>query len=85
VRSGLPGAAATVVLAAVTAVGLTAHHRGPFAVSSIDDPVLSLQVYVLVAAITTLFLGAVVTERQRPAVELAQAERREAEQATSAR
>lgn len=84
-RFGLPGATAANAATAVTAVGLTAHQRGPFAVSSIDDAVLGVQLFVLVAAVTTLTLGAVVSARRRAAWELAQSERREAEQATLAR
>jgi signal transduction histidine kinase len=84
-RFGLAGATAANAVTAVTAVGLTAHERGPFAVSSIDDAVLGVQLFVLIAAVTTLTLGAVVSARRRAAWELAQSERREAEQATLAR
>ena len=84
-RFGLRGATVATALAAGLAVGLTAHHRGPFVVSSIDDTVLSVQLYVLTATITTLILGAVVTARWDAAVELARAQQGEAEQAALAR
>jgi signal transduction histidine kinase len=46
---------------------------------SITDSVLSLELFVAVAALTTLCLAAVVTERRRGAVELLEARRRMAE------
>ena len=55
-------------LAVAVAVGLTlyktAHHSGPFIVDSIPRSTLSTQLYVSVAALSTMFLAAVVAERE---------------------
>jgi signal transduction histidine kinase len=42
----------------------TAHHSGPFVVHSLERSTLSTQLYVAVAALSTMFLGAVVSERE---------------------
>ena len=42
----------------------TAHHAGPFVVDSIPRSTLSTQLYVSVAALSTMFLAAVVAERE---------------------
>jgi signal transduction histidine kinase len=84
-RFGQPGGTVAVVIAASTAVLLTANDRGPFVQQSIDDEALSTQLYILIAAATILFLGAVVSDRARAAVELAESKRREAEQAAAER
>jgi signal transduction histidine kinase len=42
----------------------TAHHSGPFVVDSIPRSTLSTQLYVSVAALSTMFLAAVVAERE---------------------
>jgi len=42
----------------------TAHHSGPFVVASIPRSTLSTQLYVAVAALSTMFLAAVVSERE---------------------
>ena len=55
-------------LAVAVAVGFTlwktAHHAGPFVVNSIPRSTLSTQLYVSVAALSTMFLAAVVAERE---------------------
>jgi signal transduction histidine kinase len=55
-------------LAVTVAVGFTlwktAHHSGPFVVDSIPRSTLSTQLYVGVAALSTMFLAAVVSERE---------------------
>jgi signal transduction histidine kinase len=55
-------------LAVAVAVGFTlwktAHHSGPFVVDSIPRSTLSTQLYVGVAALSTMFLAAVVAERE---------------------
>ena len=55
-------------LAVAVAVGFTlwktAHHAGPFVVDSIPRSTLSTQLYVGVAALSTMFLAAVVSERE---------------------
>ena len=57
----------------------TAHHVGPFVQHSITESVPSTQLFVAVAALTTLCLAAIVTERRRGAVELLDARRRTVE------
>jgi signal transduction histidine kinase len=55
-------------LAVAVAVGFTlwktAHHSGPFVVESIPRSTLSTQLYISVAALSTMFLAAVVAERE---------------------
>jgi signal transduction histidine kinase len=55
-------------LALAVAVGFTlwktAHHSGPFVVDSIPRSTLSTQLYISVAALSTMFLAAVVAERE---------------------
>ncbi|HEY7075225.1 MAG TPA: MASE1 domain-containing protein [Solirubrobacteraceae bacterium] len=75
-RLGPPGATVAVALAAGIVIGLTAHDVGPFSKQPIDHRTLSTQVYVVVMALTTLFVTAVVAERERAARELADATRR---------
>ena len=70
VRFGQQGATVAVACAAGMAVWRTAHHVGPFVQHSITQSALSTQLYIAVAALTTLFLGAVVSERQRSAADL---------------
>jgi signal transduction histidine kinase len=75
---------ATVINAAIT-IGITADSVGAFFKQPIDNRTLSTQLYVLITALTALFLSAVVSERQRSAVELAAARRREGERALEER
>lgn len=84
-RFGPPGATLSVVLAAGTAIGFTANELGPFFRQPIDDKALSTQLYIAVAALTTLFVGALVGERERSAADLALAEQREGERAKAER
>src|SRR4051794_35443027 len=78
---GQRGATVAVLLAVGVAVARTADRAGPFATSSIDDTTLDTQLYVLVAIITTVTLGAVVSSRREAALRLAESRRREAERA----
>ncbi len=78
-RFGTQGGTLAVVLAVAVTVWRTAHHVGPFVQHSITESVLSTQLFVAVAALTTLCLAAIVTERRRGAVELLEARRRTAE------
>lgn len=78
-RFGTQGGTLAVVLAVAVTVWRTAHHVGPFVQHSITDSVLSTQLFAAVAALTTLCLAAIVTERRRGAVELVEARRRMAE------
>lgn len=84
-RFGPAGATLSIAIAAGVAVGLTADEAGPFSTQPIDLRTLSTQVYIVVAALTTLFLSAVVAERERSAAELAEARRREDERAMKER
>ena len=76
-RFGPAGATLSIAITAGVAVGFTAHDAGPFSTQPIDLRTLSTQVYIVVAALTTLFLSALVIERERSAAELAEAKRRE--------
>jgi signal transduction histidine kinase len=85
VRFGQRGATLAVFLAAGMAVWRTAHNVGPFVRHSITQSALSTQLYIAVAALTTLCLGAIVSERQRAAEDLVGSRRREVERATEER
>jgi signal transduction histidine kinase len=67
------------------AIGVTAHDVGPFFKQPIDHRTLSTQIYIAVAALTTLLLSAVVSERERSSIELAEARRHEGERAVEER
>jgi signal transduction histidine kinase len=82
---GQRGATVALVLAYAVAVTMTAANVGPFVENSITDAALSTQLYILIAIVTTLSLGAAVGERRRAAVELAESRRREAERAAAER
>jgi signal transduction histidine kinase len=81
-RFGPAGATLSIAIAAGVAVGFTAHEAGPFSTQPIDLRTLSTQVYIVVAALTTLFLSALVIERERSAAE---AKRREDDRAMQER
>jgi signal transduction histidine kinase len=84
-RFGPAGATLSVAIAAGVAVGFTAHEAGPFSTQPIDLRTLNTQVYIVVAAVMTLFLSALVIERERSAAELAGAKRREDDRAMKER
>jgi signal transduction histidine kinase len=84
-RFGTPGATLSIAIATAVAIGITANDVGPFFKQPIDHRTLSTQVYIVVTAMTTLFLAAVVSERERAAAQLADAKRREGEQAVHER
>ena len=84
-RLGPPGATLTVAVTACVAIGETARDVGPFLEQPIDQRTLSTQLYIWVAALTTLFLSAVMSERERSSRELAEARRRESERAAEER
>jgi signal transduction histidine kinase len=84
-RFGPAGATLSVALAAGAAIGFTANEVGPFFRQPIDHKALSTQLYIAVAALTTLFVGALVGERQRSVTELAEAKQREGEGAIEER
>ena len=84
-RFGPAGATLSIAIAAGVAVGFTAHEAGPFSTQPIDLRTLSTQIYIVVAAVATLFLSAVVIERERSATELAEGKRREDDRAMKER
>jgi signal transduction histidine kinase len=63
-RFGPRGGTLAVAVAVGFALWKTAHHAGPFVVASIPRSTLSTQLYVSVAALSTMFLAAVVAERE---------------------
>jgi signal transduction histidine kinase len=84
-RFGQQGATLAVAVAAALAVWITARDVGPFVTQSITDRTLSTQLYIAVAALATLCLAAVVSERRRAALNLAESQRREGERAAEER
>ena len=65
VRFGRRGATLAVAVAVGFAVWNTTHHHGPFVFDSITLSALSTQLYIGVAAVSTLCLAALVSERKR--------------------
>ena len=84
-RFGQQGATLAVAVAAGMAVAETAHNVGPFVEHSITQSALTTQLYIAVAALTTLCLSATVSERQRSASELVEAKRRNLEELRASR
>jgi signal transduction histidine kinase len=84
-RFGPPGVTLSTAITAGMTIGITADQLGVFFRQPIDDRTLSTQLYVLVAALTPLFLSAVISERERSAAQLAEARRREGELALEER
>jgi signal transduction histidine kinase len=84
-RLGPPGATLSIAITAGVAIGVTAHDVGPFSTQPINHRTLSTQLYIGVAALTTLFLSVVVSERERSSRELADARRSEGERAVEER
>jgi signal transduction histidine kinase len=70
-RLGSRGATLAVGVAAGFAIWETTRQVGPFAFQSITDSILATQLYLAVAALSTLFLAAVVCEREAFAETLA--------------
>jgi signal transduction histidine kinase len=75
-RFGPRGATAAVAIVVGFTAWNTAHFAGPFAYQSIDHSVVTTQLFIAVAALTTLSLSAVVTERERFARRLAASRKR---------
>jgi signal transduction histidine kinase len=84
-RFGPPGVTLCTAITAAITIGVTADRVGAFYKQPIDNRTLSTQLYILVAALTSLFLSAVVSERRRSAEQLAEAKRRENERAVEER
>jgi signal transduction histidine kinase len=70
-RLGRHGATVAIAVAAGFAVWETTRQVGPFAYENVTYSVLSAQLYIAVAAVSTLCLAAVVVERERTAKRLA--------------
>jgi signal transduction histidine kinase len=82
---GLRGATLALACALAVAIAMTALRTVPFAQQSITSEVLSTQLYIFTATLTTLSIGAAVSARKRSAVELAQAQQRAAQRAEQER
>jgi signal transduction histidine kinase len=80
-RFGPQGATLAVAVAAVIAVVATSRQQGAFVEHSPTNSALNLQLYITFAALTTCCLAAIVSERRRAALELAESQRREGERA----
>jgi signal transduction histidine kinase len=63
-RFGPRGGTLAVAVTAGFTLWKTAHHSGPFVVDSLQRSTLSTQLYIAVAALSTMFLAAVVSERE---------------------
>ncbi|HEY3190419.1 MAG TPA: MASE1 domain-containing protein [Solirubrobacteraceae bacterium] len=64
-RFGRRGATLAIAVAAGVTVWNTTHYGGPFVFHSITNSVLTTQLFIAVAALSTLSLAAVVSERER--------------------
>jgi signal transduction histidine kinase len=64
-RFGPRGAATAILVVCSIAVWNTAHHGGPFVRDSLTDSLLSTQLFIATAALTSLLLAAVTSERTR--------------------
>jgi signal transduction histidine kinase len=84
-RFRAPGATLAVAIVAGVTIGMTADNLGAFYGQKIDDSTLSTQLYIAVAALTTLLLSAIVSERERSLRDLEEAKRREGERALEER
>jgi signal transduction histidine kinase len=84
-RLGPPGATLAVAIGAVIAVLATSREQGAFVELSPTDSAVNLQLYITFAALTTFCLAAIVSERRRAALELAESQRREGERAAMER
>jgi signal transduction histidine kinase len=69
-RLGPRGAAAAVFVVASLTILNTAQNEGPFVRESITEQLLATQLFLAVAALTSLFLAAVTAERRRAGEEL---------------
>jgi signal transduction histidine kinase len=78
-RFGPPGVTLSTAITAAITIGVTADRAGAFYKQPINNRTLSTQLYILVAALTSLFLSAVVAERKRSLEQLAASKQRENE------
>ena len=84
-RVGPAGTTVSIAITALVTIAATAHQSGPFFGQPIDHRTLATQVYIVVTAVTTLFLSALVSERTASSRALAEAQRREGERAMEER
>jgi signal transduction histidine kinase len=84
-RFGSSGATLAVLIVALLTIGITADDLGLFSKQAIDERTLGTQLYIIVAALTALFVAAVVSERQRTARLLADAKEHEGRRALEER
>jgi signal transduction histidine kinase len=73
-RFGPRGASAAILVVCSITVWNTAHNAGPFVRESTTDSLLATQLFIAIAALTSLVLAAVTAERTRVAAALAQSE-----------
>ena len=73
-RFGPRGASAAILVVCAITVWNTAQNDGPFVRESITDSLLATQLFIAIAALTSLVLAAVTAERTRAAAALAQSE-----------
>jgi signal transduction histidine kinase len=73
-RFGPRGAATALALVSSLTIWNTAHNAGPFVRESTTDSLLATQLFIAIAALTSLVLAAVTAERGRVAAALAQSE-----------
>jgi two-component system sensor kinase FixL len=76
VRFGPLGVNTSLVIVALLSISGTVHGRGPFATSSPDENVLSLQLFLLVISLPLMFLGALIAERREKTNVLRESEAR---------
>jgi signal transduction histidine kinase len=76
VRLGPQGATLAVAIAVLITVWITSNELGPFVAHAPNDAALNLQLYITIAALTTLCLAAVVSERGRAGLALAESRAR---------
>jgi signal transduction histidine kinase len=84
-RFGPSGVTLATAINAMVTIGVTADRLGAFFKQPINNRTLSTQLYVLITALTALFLSAVVSERERSVAELVDSRRREKERALEER
>ena len=75
VRFGPRGATLAVTVSVVVTVWSVTHYQGPFVLDSITRTVLSTQLYIAVAAVSSLCLAALVSEREAFAERLGRSRR----------
>jgi signal transduction histidine kinase len=85
VRFGQRGATAAILVTAGVAVWSETHYMGAFTFQAINHMILTTQLFIAVAALSTLVLAAVVTEREDLAVALDASRFRVVEAADAAR